>query len=81
MTFVKGHLSKTKSQVSDIRAIGLLVYMYSILEMKQCPRCQVFLKSIHAVTSSDCLVNAHLYLKVLCPTHIYAYQEHTFEIG
>ena len=71
MTFVKGHLPKTKSQVSDIRTIGLLVYMCSILEMKQCPRCQVFLKSIHAVTASDnCLVDAHLYFKVLCSTHI-----------
>ena len=48
---------------------------YSILELKQFPRCQVFLKSIkqlflgNDVTSSDVLVKAHFYFKILCTTY------------
>ena len=56
------------------------VTFYSILELKWCPRCQVFLKFIqhlslgNDVTSSDkkhynCLVKAHFYFKILCTTY------------
>ena len=48
-------------------------FLFSILELKQCPRCQVFLKSVrHDVTSSDkyivifCLSTFLLYPRHLC---------------
>ena len=57
------------------------VTFYSILEPKECARCQVFLKSIQHlslginVTSADkkhncnCLVKAYFYFKILCTTY------------
>ena len=48
------------------------VTVYSILELKQIPRCQVFLKSFiqqlflgNDVTSCNCLVKAHFYFKIV----------------
>ena len=56
------------------------VTFYSILELKQCPRCLVSLKSIqhlsleNDVPSSEkkhcnCLVKVHFYFKILCTTY------------
>ena len=71
--------------VSAFRSIKI----YSILELKQGPKCQVLLKSIQHISLGNDVTSSDKNIVVVWLKHISfflhtiynAYQEHTFEIG
>ena len=85
------HLGQSNLFTRVCRLFVNQVTFYSILELKQCPRCQVFLKSIqhlslgNDVTSSDKnIVIAwlkHIFISKFFAQHIQCILEHTFVTG